>query len=153
MCEEHGEWWVVGGHYHGIIVSKPGQGKCTFDIEKSLHIRDLLQSNRRKSISLTSSGSYWNMSTWTYLKFEPKNSEDNCETSNAERRVLNTHTGHFTVIISIRFRLFVVLGLQWCIRFICHIFNPLNTEFRSGRKNAVSFQHVLFGSVFRQLSS
>ena len=48
---------MVGGHYHDIIVSSPGQGKCTFDIEKSSHIRDFSQSNRRESTSLTSSGS------------------------------------------------------------------------------------------------
>ena len=49
---------MVGGHYHGMIVSKPGQGNCTFDIEKSLHIRDFSQSNRRKNTSLKSSGSH-----------------------------------------------------------------------------------------------
>ena len=27
-----------------------------------------------------------------HLEFEQKNSEDDCETSNAERRALNTHT-------------------------------------------------------------
>ena len=71
-----------------------GQGKCTCDIEKSSHIRDFSQSNRRENTSSTSSGSYWDSSTWTYLEFEPKNSEDNCETSYAERRALNTLTGH-----------------------------------------------------------
>ena len=30
---------MVGGHYHGIIVSKPGQGKCTFDIENLENVR------------------------------------------------------------------------------------------------------------------
>ena len=54
---------MVGGHYRGIIVSKPGQGKYTFDVEKSLHIRDFSQSNRRESTCLTSSGSYWDLST------------------------------------------------------------------------------------------
>ena len=54
---------MVGGHYHGIIVSKPGQGKCTFDVDKSLHIRDFSQSNRRESTCLTSSGLYWDSST------------------------------------------------------------------------------------------
>ena len=49
---------MVGGHCHDIIVSSPGQGKCTFDIEKSSHIRDFSQSNRRESTSLTSSVSY-----------------------------------------------------------------------------------------------
>ena len=83
-----------------------------------------------------------------------KNREDNCKTSNAERRALNTHTGHFTVIISERFHFFVVLELQWSMRLICYIFNPLNTEFRSRKKkNAFSFQHLLFGSVFRQYSN
>ena len=76
MGVEHGEWWVVGGHYHDIIVSSPGQGKSAFDIEKSSHIRDFSESNRRES------------------EFEPKNSKDNCETLNAEGRALNTHTGH-----------------------------------------------------------
>ena len=108
--------------------------KCTFDIEKSSHIRHFLQSNRRESSSLTSSGSYWDSSTWTYLEFAPKTSEDNCEITNAERRALNTHTGHFTVIISKRFHFFVVLELQWSLRLIYYIFNPLNTEFRSQKK-------------------
>ena len=43
---------MVGGHYHDIIVSSPGQGKCTFDLEKSSHIRDFSQSNKRESTSL-----------------------------------------------------------------------------------------------------
>ena len=103
---------LVGGHYHDEIVSSSGQGKCTFDLEKSSHTRDFSQSIRRKSASLTSSGSYWDSSTWTYLEFEPKNSEDNSETSNAQRRALNTHTGHFTVKLSKRFHFFVVLKLQ-----------------------------------------
>ena len=68
-----------------------------------------------------------------------KNREDNCETSNAERRALNTHTGHFTVIISERFHFFVVLELQWSMRLICYIFNPLNTEFRSRKKKKTHF--------------
>ena len=51
-------------------------------------------SSRRESTSLTSSGSYWDSSTWTYVEFEPKNSEDNCKTSYTERLALNTHTGH-----------------------------------------------------------
>ena len=85
---------MVGGHYHDIIVSSSGQGKCTFDIEKSSHKRDFTQSNKRKSTSfiITSSGLYWDSSTWTYLEFQPKNSEDNCETSDAERSALDTHT-------------------------------------------------------------
>ena len=77
---------MVGGHYHDKIGSSSVQGKCAFDIEKSLHIRDPSQNNRRKGTSLTSGGSYWDSSTWTYLEFEPKHSEDNCETSNAETR-------------------------------------------------------------------
>ena len=108
--------------------------KCTFDIEKYSHIRHFLQSNRRKSTSLTSSGSYWDSSSWTYLEFEPKTSEDNCEITNAERHAVNTHTGDFTVIISKRFHFFVVLELQWSLRLICFTFNPLNTEFRSQKK-------------------
>ena len=63
MGVEHGELCVVGGHYHDIIVSLLGQGKCTFHIEKSLHIRDFSQSNRGESTSLTSSVSYWDSST------------------------------------------------------------------------------------------
>ena len=54
---------MVGGLYHDIIVSSPGQGKCTFDIEKSSHIRDFSQSNRRESSYLTSDVSYWDSST------------------------------------------------------------------------------------------
>ena len=54
---------MVRGHYHDIIVSSPGQGKCTFDIEKSSHIKDFSQSSRRERTSLTSSGSYWDSST------------------------------------------------------------------------------------------
>ena len=55
---------MVGGLYHDIIVvSSPGQGKCTFDIEKSSHIRYLSQSNRRESSYLTSDVSYWDSST------------------------------------------------------------------------------------------
>ena len=69
---EHGEWWVVGGRYHDKIVSSSGQGKCTCDVEKSSHKRDFSQSNRRENTSSTSSGSYWDSSTWTYLEFEPK---------------------------------------------------------------------------------
>ena len=133
-------------------ISSSGHGKCTFDKEKSSHIRNFSQSNRRESTSLTSSGSYSDSSTRTYIDFKPKNSEDNCETSNAERRALNTHTGHFTVIISKRFHFFVVLELQWSLSLICYIFNSLNTEFRSPKKNAFSFQHLLLGSVFRQYS-
>ena len=125
---------LVGGHYHDKIVSSSGQEKCTFDLKKSSHTRDFSQSNRRKSASLTSSGSYWYSSTWTYLEFEPKYSEDNSETSNAERRALNTHTGHFTVIISKRFHFFVVLKLRWSLSLICYIFNPLNTEFGSRKR-------------------
>ena len=113
MGVEHGEWWVVGGHYDDIIVSSLGQGKCTFDIEKSSHIRDFSQSNRRESTSLTSSGSYRDSSTWKYIEFEPKNSKDNCETSFSGMRALNTHTGNFTVIISERFHFFVVLELHY----------------------------------------
>ena len=133
-------------------ISSSGHGKCTFDKEKSSHIRNFSQSNRRESTSLTSSGSYSDSSTRTYIDFKPKNSEDNCETSNAERRALNTHTGHFTVIISKGFHFFVVLELQWSLSLICYIFNSLNTEFRSPKKNAFSFQHLLLGSVFRQYS-
>ena len=48
---------MLGGHYHGVTVSKPGQGKCTFDIEKSLHIRDFSQSNKRESTCLPRNGS------------------------------------------------------------------------------------------------
>ena len=50
--------WLV---MNVIIVSSSGQGKCTFDIEKSPHKRDLTQSNKRKSTSFikTSSSSYW----------------------------------------------------------------------------------------------
>ena len=116
MGVEHGEWWVVGGHYHDIIVSSPGQGKCTFDIEKSSHIRDFSESNRRES------------------EFEPKNSEDNCETLNAEGRALNTYWTFSTVIIAERFHFLVVLELQWTLRVICYIFKPLNTKFRSQKK-------------------
>ena len=134
MGVEHGQWLVVGGHYHDKVVSSSGQGKCAFDIEKSLHIRDLSQKNRRKGTSLTSGGSYWDSSTWTYLEFEPKHLEDNCETSNAERRVAKHTKWTFTVIISKRFLFFVVLELQWSLRLICYIFNPLNTEFRSRKK-------------------
>ena len=130
---------MVGGHYHDKIFRSSGLGKCTFDIEKYSHIRDFSQSKRRKNTFLTSSGSYWDSSTWIYLEFEPKNWEDNCETSNAERRALNTHTGHFTVIISERFHFFVVLELQWSMRLICYIFNPLNTEFRSRKKKRIFF--------------
>ena len=54
---------MLGGHYDDIIVSSTGQGKCTFDIEKSSHIRDFSQSNRRESTSLTSSVSYSDSST------------------------------------------------------------------------------------------
>ena len=114
-------------------------GKCTFDKEKSSHIRNFSHSNRRESTSLTSSGSYCDSSTWTYIDFKPKNSEDNCETSNAEMLALNTHTGHFTVIISKRFHFFVVLELQWSLSLICYIFNPLNTEFRSPKKKRIFF--------------
>ena len=89
---------------------------------------------QKEKCLLTSSGSYWDSSTWTYLEFEPKNSEDNCETSNAERRALNKHTGHFTVIISKRFHFFVVLKLQWSLSLICYIFNPLNTDFGSRKR-------------------
>ena len=32
------------------------------------------------------------------------------------------------------FHFFVVLELQWSLRLICYIFNPLNTEFRSRKK-------------------
>ena len=86
---------MVGGRYDDKIFRSSGQGKCAFDIEKSSHIRDFSQSSRRESTSLTSSGSYWDSSTSTYLEFEPKNSEQgNCETSYAERRAVNTQTGH-----------------------------------------------------------
>ena len=102
---------LVGGHYHDESVSLSGQRKCTFDLEKSSHTRDFSQSNRRKNTSLTSSGSYWDSSSWTNLEFEPKNSEDNGETADAERRALNTRNGHFMVIISKRFHFFVLLKL------------------------------------------
>ena len=93
MNVEHCEWWLVGGHYTDKIVSSSGQGKCTFDIEKSSHKRNFTQSNKKNtSFIITNSVSYWDSSTWTYLEFEHKNSEDNCETSNAERRALDTHT-------------------------------------------------------------
>ena len=90
-------WRVIGGWrpLSRKIFRSSGQGKCAFDIEKSSHIRDFSQSSRRESTSLTSSGSYWDSSTSTYLEFEPKNSEQgNCETSYAERRAVNTQTGH-----------------------------------------------------------
>ena len=149
-----GDWFVGGGHYKDEIVSSSGQGKCTFDIEKSWQVTDFWQSNRRESTSLTSSGSYWDSSTWTYLEFEPKNSKDNCETSYAERRAPNTHTGHFTVIISKRFHFFVVLELHcrawvWYATYLAFWIRNLGRE----KKNAVSFHHLLFGSVFRQYSS
>ena len=74
----------------------------------------------------------------------PKTSEDNSETANAERRALNTHTWHFTVIISKRFLFFVVLELQWSLRLICYIFNPLNTEFGSRKRKRNVFSNISF---------
>ena len=43
MGVEYGESRVVKGHYYDKIVSSFGQGKCTFDIEKSSHRKDFSQ--------------------------------------------------------------------------------------------------------------
>ena len=129
MDVEHGEWWVVGGHYHDKIVSLSGQGKCTFDIEKSWHKKDFTQSNKRKSTSfiITSSVSYWDSSTRT-SRIWTKNLEDNCETSNAERRALNTHT--LSLLCCSR----VEVKLEFDILNYYYIVNPLDTEVRSRKK-------------------
>ena len=125
---------MVGGHYHDKILSSSGQGKCTFVLETSSHIRHFSQSNRRKNTSLTSRGSCWDSSTWTYLECERKKVRRQLWNLKCWEVALNTHTGHFTVIISKHFHFFVVLELKWSLRLIYYIFNPLNTEFRSRKK-------------------
>ena len=52
-----------------------------------------------KNSSLTSGGSYWNLSTWNYLEFDRENSEDNYEFSGAEKRALNTHIQLDTIVL------------------------------------------------------
>ena len=124
--------------YHDKIVSSSGQGKCIFDTEKSSLIRDFSQSNRRKSSSLTNSGSYWDSSTWTLLEFEPRTQK-----TTAKLQILRgmpwTHIPCY---------FFVALELQWSLSLIYYTFIPLNTEFRWWKKKTHFLSNMSFLDQF-----